>query len=119
MMVGVGQKRFRSRANYGRYEMIFEAVRGAMDKAGLKKKDITTVISCTNDYYDGRSGPEKIQKPGESDQEAYTLLRKVAGRLNRWATQSSEGGAPWSTHQVDGQINLANEIYAFLGKKGK
>ena len=72
-----------------------------------------------DDYYDGRSGPEKIQKPGESDQEAYTLLRKVAGRLNRWATQSSEGGAPWSTHQVDGQINLANEIYAFLGKKGK
>ena len=42
-------------ANYGRYEMIFEAVRGALDKAGLKKKDITTVISCTNDYYDGRT----------------------------------------------------------------
>ena len=35
--------------------MIFEAVRGAIDKAGLKKKDITTVISCTNDYYDGRT----------------------------------------------------------------
>ena len=44
-----------SDANYGRYEMIFEAVRGAMDKAGLKKKDITTVVSCTNDYYDGRT----------------------------------------------------------------
>lgn len=42
-------------ANYGRYEMIFEAVRGALDYAGLKKKDITTVISCTNDYYDGRT----------------------------------------------------------------
>ncbi|MBD3211730.1 MAG: thiolase domain-containing protein [Candidatus Lokiarchaeota archaeon] len=42
-------------ANYGRYEMIFEAVRGAIDNAGLKKKDITTVISATNDYYDGRT----------------------------------------------------------------
>ncbi len=35
--------------------MIFEAVRGALDNAGLKKKDITTVISATNDYYDGRT----------------------------------------------------------------
>jgi len=35
--------------------MIFEAVRGAVDMAGLKKKDISTVISATNDYYDGRT----------------------------------------------------------------
>ena len=85
----------------------------------LKKRRKNMSDPLVDDYYDGRSGPEKIQKPGESDQEAYTLLRKVAGRLNRWATQSSEGGAPWSTHQVDGQINLADEIYAFLGKKGQ
>ena len=37
------------------YEMIFTAVRGALDFAGLKRKDITTVISCTNDYYDGKT----------------------------------------------------------------
>ncbi|MHA1254467.1 MAG: thiolase family protein [Promethearchaeota archaeon] len=54
-IVGYNQVKMYSDANYGRYEMIFEAVRGAMDKAGLKKKDITTVISCTNDYYDGRT----------------------------------------------------------------
>ncbi len=54
-IVGYNQVKLFSDANYGRYEMIFEAVRGAMDKAGLKKKDITTVISCTNDYYDGRT----------------------------------------------------------------
>lgn len=54
-IVGYNQVKLYSDANYGRYEMIFEAVRGAMDKAGLKKKDITTVISCTNDYYDGRT----------------------------------------------------------------
>jgi acetyl-CoA C-acetyltransferase len=54
-IVGWGQVKLSSDANYGRYEMIFEAVRGAIDKAGLKKKDITTVISCTNDYYDGRT----------------------------------------------------------------
>jgi len=54
-IVGYNQIKLFSDANYGRYEMIFEAVRGALDKAGLKKKDITTVISCTNDYYDGRT----------------------------------------------------------------
>ena len=54
-IVGYYQVQLQLEANYGRYEMIFEAVRGALDKAGLKKKEITTVISCTNDYYDGRT----------------------------------------------------------------
>jgi len=54
-IVGYNQVKLNSDANYGRYEMIFEAVRGALDVAGLKKKDITTVISATNDYYEGRT----------------------------------------------------------------
>ncbi len=54
-IVGYYQVKLYSDANYGRYEMIFEAVRGALDSVGLKKKDITTVISATNDYYDGRT----------------------------------------------------------------
>ncbi|MFX1320859.1 MAG: thiolase family protein [Promethearchaeota archaeon] len=54
-IVGYNQVKLYSDANYGRYEMIFEAVRGALDMVGLKKKDITTVISCTNDYYEGRT----------------------------------------------------------------
>jgi acetyl-CoA C-acetyltransferase len=54
-IVGYNQVKLYSDANYGRYEMIFEAVRGALDNAGLQKKDITTVVSCTNDYYDGRT----------------------------------------------------------------
>jgi acetyl-CoA C-acetyltransferase len=54
-IVGYYQVKLYSDANYGRYEMIFEASGGALDKAGLKKKDISTVISCTNDYYDGRT----------------------------------------------------------------
>ena len=37
------------------YEMIFEGTRGALDFAGLKKKDVSTVVSCTNDYYDGKT----------------------------------------------------------------
>ena len=44
-IVGYYQVKLYSDANYGRYEMIFEASRGALDKAGLKKKDISTVIS--------------------------------------------------------------------------
>jgi len=40
---------------YGRYDLVFETVRGALDSVNLKKKDITTVISATNDYYDGRT----------------------------------------------------------------
>ncbi|MFX1364289.1 MAG: thiolase family protein [Promethearchaeota archaeon] len=54
-IVGYNQVKLHSDANYGRYDMIFEAVRGAIDSAGLKKKDITTVISSTNDYYEGRT----------------------------------------------------------------
>ena len=54
-IVGYYQVQLQSESNYGRYEVIFEAVRGALDNAGLKKKEITTVISCTNDYYDGRT----------------------------------------------------------------
>jgi acetyl-CoA C-acetyltransferase len=54
-IVGYNQVKLYSNANYGRYEMVFEAVRGALDSAGLKKKDITTVVSATNDYYDGRT----------------------------------------------------------------
>jgi acetyl-CoA C-acetyltransferase len=54
-IVGYYYTKLYSDSNYGRYEMIFEASRGALDKAGLKKKDISTVISCTNDYYDGRT----------------------------------------------------------------
>ncbi|MHA1293781.1 MAG: thiolase family protein [Promethearchaeota archaeon] len=54
-IVGFYQVKMYSDANYGRYEMIFEAVRGAINHAGLKKKDISTVISATNDYYDGRT----------------------------------------------------------------
>ena len=37
------------------YEAIFTAVRGALDSAGLKRKDIGTVVTCTNDYYDGKT----------------------------------------------------------------
>jgi acetyl-CoA C-acetyltransferase len=38
-----------------RPEMIFYAARGALDYAGLKRDDLTTVISATNDYYDGKT----------------------------------------------------------------
>ncbi len=54
-IVGYYQVKSSSKANYGRYDLIFEAVRGAIDMAGLKKKDITTVVSATNDFYEGRT----------------------------------------------------------------
>lgn len=41
--------------NLGRYEIIFQAVRGALDSVDLKHKDVTSVVSATNDYYDGRT----------------------------------------------------------------
>jgi acetyl-CoA C-acetyltransferase len=37
------------------YEMIYTAVKGALNSANLKRKDITTVVSATNDYYDGKT----------------------------------------------------------------
>jgi acetyl-CoA C-acetyltransferase len=39
----------------GRYDSIYHAVRGALDSANLKRKDLTSVISATNDFYDGRT----------------------------------------------------------------
>lgn len=54
-IVGYYQSPLAKKLKYGRYDLVFETVRGAMDKAGLKKKDISTVISATNDYYDGRT----------------------------------------------------------------
>nr|MDO8108811.1 thiolase family protein [Candidatus Sigynarchaeota archaeon] len=38
-----------------RYEAAFKAVRGALDSANLKRKDLTSVVSSTNDFYDGRT----------------------------------------------------------------
>lgn len=54
-IVGYCQPPLARELNYGRYSLIYEAVRGALDSAGLKKKDISTVIAATNDYYDGRT----------------------------------------------------------------
>lgn len=54
-IVGYRQSPLAKKLKYGRYDLIFETVRGALDYADLKKKDITTVISSTNDYYDGRT----------------------------------------------------------------
>ena len=54
-IVGYFYVKMKPELDYGRYDLVFETVRGALDSAGLKKKDLTTVISCTNDYYDGRT----------------------------------------------------------------
>ncbi|MGV9174186.1 MAG: thiolase family protein [Promethearchaeia archaeon] len=54
-IVGYKQSPLATKLKYGRYDLIFETVRGALESADLKKKDITTVISATNDYYDGRT----------------------------------------------------------------
>jgi hypothetical protein len=66
-----------------------------------------------DDYYNSRSGLEKIKMPGSSDKDAYDLLHKIATQLDRWASQPYEEG--WSKPH----LNLANEIYDFLKKKGK
>ena len=40
------------------------------------------------------------------------LLHVVARQLNRWADESRRGG--WSTHQVDPQRALAEQIHQHL-----
>lgn len=54
-IVGYYQVKPESDKRMSPYEMIFEANRGALDMAGLKKQDLSTVIGCTNDYYDGKT----------------------------------------------------------------
>ena len=76
----------------------------------LKKRRKNMSDPLKDDYYDGRSGSDKIQMPGASDQDAYDMLRKVATQLDRWVIKSCS---------KDQMLGLANEIYTFLGKKGQ
>ncbi len=54
-IVGYYQVKPETDIQMSRPEMIFYAARGALDYAGLKRDDLTTVISATNDYYDGKT----------------------------------------------------------------
>lgn len=48
---------------------------------------------------------------------ATDLLREVAAKLERMATESLNGG--WSTHQVKPQRDIADSIYSTLGRIGR
>lgn len=113
-IVGYYQVKLYSDANYGRYEMIFEASRGALDKAGLKKKDISTVISCTNDYYDGRTisncftvevgggymaDESKVEMDG-AHAVLYGLMRVLSGNHNLAAIWGGSMASCFPYHSV-------------------
>ena len=113
-IVGYYQVKLYSDANYGRYEMIFEASRGALDKAGLKKKDISTVISCTNDYYDGRTisncftvevgggymaDESKVEMDG-AHAVLYGLMRVLSGNHNLAAIWGGSMASCYPYHSV-------------------
>ncbi|MEW8049268.1 MAG: hypothetical protein AB2792_01765 [Candidatus Thiodiazotropha sp.] len=42
------------------------------------------------------------------------LLRNIANQLEEWAQESRTDG--WSTHQVKPQLELANRIWAHIGR---
>lgn len=44
----------------------------------------------------------------EQKKPLITFLESIANQLDKWAYESRKGG--WSTHQVEPQIKLANEI---------
>jgi len=117
------------------YEMIYTAVKGSLNSAKLKRKDITTVVSCTNDYYDGKtiSNTFKVEAGGaymkdESKVEMdgayaalYGLYRILSGnhRLAMIYGFSMPSCFPYEIARVletdptfDRQINLLNPYTA-------
>ena len=54
-IVGYNQVKPDKDIQMSRYEMLFYAIRGALDYAGLKRDELTTVVSASNDYYAGKT----------------------------------------------------------------
>ncbi|MEW8048925.1 MAG: hypothetical protein AB2792_19900 [Candidatus Thiodiazotropha sp.] len=96
--------------------MTIAAHNGRCPTCGYDSDEIERAIS---DAYDiGVSDTvdaEQRALPSGSVYDDITFFREIAEQLNRWADESRTGG--WSTHQVKPQRELAEKIYAHLGKK--
>jgi acetyl-CoA C-acetyltransferase len=54
-VVGVGQTRYEREKNKDFPQVVYEAVRNALDDAGMELNDIDNVVTTTNDFFDGRT----------------------------------------------------------------
>jgi len=55
-IVGVAQTRYERRKKDQIFaDMVFDVTRAALDDAGLTINDIDSVVTCSNDFYDGRT----------------------------------------------------------------
>jgi acetyl-CoA C-acetyltransferase len=54
-IIGVAQTRYERISAGSHDEMVFEVTRGALEDAGLTMDDIESTVTCTNDFWDGRT----------------------------------------------------------------
>lgn len=95
-IVGVGQTKYLSHNTKAFSELVYEAVRKALDDAGMELKDIDNVVTTTSDFWDGRTiasmaiaeasgsyGRDSTNVEGDGTLAAfYALMRTLSGVYN-------------------------------------
>jgi len=54
-IIGIAQTKYVRNSPFSHDEMAFEVTRGAIEDAGLTINDIDNTVTCTNDFWDGRT----------------------------------------------------------------
>jgi len=134
-IVGYAQTRHEEDPPITREGMVFEAARGALDKAGITREAIDTVINVSSDYQDGRTisnlflvMAEGAYMKDESKVEMdgafgvlYAMMRILSGSHDTALVVGVTQGSVFSPHQIsfytldptfDRQIGLLNDIAA-------
>ncbi|NQT47530.1 MAG: thiolase family protein [Chloroflexi bacterium] len=95
-IVGVGQTTFERGKTKNFAELVYEAVRKALDDAGMELDDIDNVVTTTNDFWDGRTiacmaiaeaagsyGRDATNVEGDGTLSSlYGLMRTLSGAYN-------------------------------------
>jgi len=95
-IIGVGQTKYDREKNKDFPELVYEAVRNALDDAGMELNDIDNVVTTSNDFFDGRTiacmgvadaagsyGKDATNVEGDGTFSAvYGLMRTIGGTYN-------------------------------------
>jgi len=134
-IVGYAQTRHESDAANTREGMVFEVAKGALDKAGITREAVDTVINVSSDYQDGRTisnlflvmaegaylkDESKVEMDGAFGV-LYAMMRILSGNHDTALVVGVTQGSIFSPHQIsfytldptfDRQIGLLNDVSA-------
>jgi len=134
-IVGYAQTHHERDVPNTREGMVFEAAKGALDKAGITREAIDTVINVSSDYQDGRTisnlflvmaegaylkDESKVEMDGAFGV-LYAMMRILSGNHDTAMVVGVTQGSNFSPHQIsfytldptfDRQIGLLNDISA-------